>query len=359
MDGNKTVTATFAVNTYTLTVALVGSGSVAKSPDRASYDHGTSVQLTAVPATGWHFTGWSGDLSGNTNPTTIVMNSDKTVTATFTQNQYTLTANVTGSGSVTRNPDLATYTYGTSVQLTAVPATGWHFTGWSGDLSGNTNPTTIVMNSDKTVTATFTRNENSFQNFVISQMTIDWAKDTNNPYKGWGWDSWFKWFGKPTHKDDDTFSISGRLKLADGYTVADLKESVVVTISIADGSGHDTVGFRELNLKKAGVMWQYKGSSHPPGGGLKIIKTTIWWAPQTDDWAGWAGFTIDGVLELPESIGVDTTPAEATVVMEIPVSAEGGSGSLLGEETVKFRVPNKSNQWYYSRLKLPRFQYEP
>ena len=32
-----------------------GSGSVAKLPDQALYDHGTVVQLTATPAVGWHF----------------------------------------------------------------------------------------------------------------------------------------------------------------------------------------------------------------------------------------------------------------------------------------------------------------
>jgi uncharacterized repeat protein (TIGR02543 family) len=60
-----------------------GSGSVAKSPDQPSYTHGTSVQLMATPATGWHFVGWSGDLSGTTNPATITMDVSKTVTATY------------------------------------------------------------------------------------------------------------------------------------------------------------------------------------------------------------------------------------------------------------------------------------
>ena len=67
----------------------------------------------------------------------------------------TLTVNRIGHGSVTLNPDQATYTAGTKVELTAVPDADWTFTRWSGDLGGMDNPETIIMNADKTVTATF------------------------------------------------------------------------------------------------------------------------------------------------------------------------------------------------------------
>jgi hypothetical protein len=44
---------------------------------------GTDVLVTAIPADGWTFSGWSGNLTGSTNPETITMNGDKSVTATF------------------------------------------------------------------------------------------------------------------------------------------------------------------------------------------------------------------------------------------------------------------------------------
>jgi hypothetical protein len=78
--------------------------------------------------------------------------------ATYTPSappQYTLTTNVVGQGSITLNPSGGTYDAGTVVTLTATPDTGWLFSSWSGDLTGSTNPTTITMNSNKTVTATF------------------------------------------------------------------------------------------------------------------------------------------------------------------------------------------------------------
>ncbi len=160
MSGNKSITANFVQNQYTLTVAAnpAGSGTVTKSPDQATYISGAQVQVTATPSSGWSFSGWSGDASGNTNPLSVTMNSNKTVTATFVQ-LYTLTVavNPAGSGTVTKSPDQATYTSGSQVQFIANPATGWVFSGWSGDASGNTNPLNVTTNSNKTVTATFVR----------------------------------------------------------------------------------------------------------------------------------------------------------------------------------------------------------
>ncbi len=146
---------------YSLTVNVVGNGSVTKSPDQATYDYGTVVTLTPQPAVGWSFSGWSGDLSGSANPAAITMDGNKTVTATFTQNQYTLTLNIVGNGSVTKVPNQSTYTYGTVVTLTPVPATGWIFSSWSGDLSGSGVPGSVTINGHKVVTATFIQIEYS------------------------------------------------------------------------------------------------------------------------------------------------------------------------------------------------------
>jgi hypothetical protein len=63
--------------------------------------------------------------------------------------------NPQGAGSVTLNPSGGTYIAGTTVTLTAVANSGYIFSSWSGDLSGNQNPATIVMNSNKTITAVF------------------------------------------------------------------------------------------------------------------------------------------------------------------------------------------------------------
>jgi hypothetical protein len=68
---------------------------------------------------------------------------------------YTLTTTVNGSGTVSRNPTGTTYPGGTSVTLTANPASGFDFAGWSGAIGGATNPVTITMLGDMTVVANF------------------------------------------------------------------------------------------------------------------------------------------------------------------------------------------------------------
>src|SRR5204863_385729 len=155
MVGNNAITATLAINTYSLSVRTAGSGTVAKSPNQASYNYGTVVQLTATPSTGWHFVGWSGDTSGSANPLSVTMDRNKSMTATFATSSYTLADTAVGRGAVSVSPNQASYNHGTVVQLTATPAAGWQFTGWSGDTSGTANPISMTMDRNKSVTATF------------------------------------------------------------------------------------------------------------------------------------------------------------------------------------------------------------
>ncbi|MFA6311851.1 MAG: hypothetical protein WCV99_11750 [Sterolibacterium sp.] len=69
---------------HTLTIAQVGTGAgtINASPSGASYADGTVVTLTATPASGSAFTGWSGACSG-VGSCTITMDADQNVTATF------------------------------------------------------------------------------------------------------------------------------------------------------------------------------------------------------------------------------------------------------------------------------------
>ena len=68
---------------HTLTVTVLGQGTVARSPDQPRYGDGTTVTLTATPDPGWRFSGWSGDATGADPSVTVVMDGDKSVTATF------------------------------------------------------------------------------------------------------------------------------------------------------------------------------------------------------------------------------------------------------------------------------------
>jgi len=71
------------IMTYTLTTLSI-NGSIVRYPNASLYASGSTVSLTAVPLSGYTFAGWSGDASGITNPITIQMISNKSVTASFT-----------------------------------------------------------------------------------------------------------------------------------------------------------------------------------------------------------------------------------------------------------------------------------
>ncbi|MCP4426298.1 MAG: InlB B-repeat-containing protein, partial [Chloroflexi bacterium] len=111
----------------TLTVNLDpvdgSGGNVTVDPPGPKYGPGSTVTLTAVPTdSSWVFIGWEGDLTGTTNPVTLYMSGDKTVTAKFARKQYTLTLNESGNGDASSDPDEAEqFAFGQEVTLSADP----------------------------------------------------------------------------------------------------------------------------------------------------------------------------------------------------------------------------------------------
>ncbi|WP_430908068.1 LamG-like jellyroll fold domain-containing protein [Maribacter sp. 2-571] len=73
-------------NAIVLDVTVNGTeGSVTKDPDKASYELGESVVLTAIPNDGYAFDQWSGAIDTTENPITITMDGSKSITASFAQ----------------------------------------------------------------------------------------------------------------------------------------------------------------------------------------------------------------------------------------------------------------------------------
>jgi uncharacterized repeat protein (TIGR02543 family) len=158
IQGNALVTATFTLKRYVLQVDVGNGGSVLREPEQTTYAYGQQVTLSAVSDPGYVFVGWDGDLAGDDNPTTLVMDGDKQVAARFVR-LHTFMVNADGRGDVRLTPDIETrmYIHGTQVTLEAVPDLGWHFAGWSGDLDGAENPTSITVEDDMSITARFVR----------------------------------------------------------------------------------------------------------------------------------------------------------------------------------------------------------
>lgn len=161
VTSDMAVTANFVLRDYPLTLSVEGEGSIDEKviSTKTDYSSGTVVELTAVPAAGWSFDHWDGDLAGSENPTQLTISSAKTVKAYFTQNHYDYSLRIIGPGVVNEQlmPDTKGYLSGTRVQLTAVPspADGSCFVGWSGDASG-TDPTIVIeMDGAKNIVALF------------------------------------------------------------------------------------------------------------------------------------------------------------------------------------------------------------
>ena len=85
---------------FTLAVAASEGGSVNTSG--GTFNENTNVSVTATPADGYAFSGWTGDATGSTNPLSISMNGDKNITATFSRSQYAFSLGVAGQGSVSQ-----------------------------------------------------------------------------------------------------------------------------------------------------------------------------------------------------------------------------------------------------------------
>ncbi|MDH3209714.1 MAG: hypothetical protein OEL91_04960, partial [Burkholderiaceae bacterium] len=167
----RNVGATFARTPLPLSVTRTGTGigSVSSSPGgidcgaicKYSMPADTTVTLVPSAADGSYFAGWRGSCTG-TGACTVTMSAARSVTAVFTRHNYVLSVSKSGNGSVTSSPAgiscgsacKKTLASNTVVSLTAKPAKGWAFTGWSGECSG-TSTCTVSMTSARGVAAAF------------------------------------------------------------------------------------------------------------------------------------------------------------------------------------------------------------
>lgn len=137
-----------------LEIAGSGEGTVTgavvacKATCTSVFPRGTPLTLTASPAAGSSFLGWTGACAGSA-PCTVTVQHSTVLTATFARVPqpagFTLTISISGSGTVT-GPGLAcpprcrpSLTAGSSTRLTAKPAPGWRFAHWGGACSGRSS----------------------------------------------------------------------------------------------------------------------------------------------------------------------------------------------------------------------------
>ena len=147
---------------YTLTTAANPTAGGTVTPASGQHNEDATVSITATPSAEYLFSSWTG-ATGTTATTSVVMNSNKTVTANFIKKKYALTTTVEGEGTVNEKVIKAgaatDYNSGTIVELTAVPSGEWLFVEWKGDVTGTENPTQITIDKAKSVTAVFVKKQ--------------------------------------------------------------------------------------------------------------------------------------------------------------------------------------------------------
>ena len=158
--------------TLTLNATPVSGGSVSANKT-GPFSPNEVVTVTATANNGWEFTGWSGAASGNSNPVSITMTGNLSLTATFQKKSWTVTVNASPAegGSVSGG---GTYEDGKSVTITASPAFGYEFNGWSGACGG----------SGLSCTFTVTNNVSFTANFVLIPPTMFTVTLSSNPAEG-------------------------------------------------------------------------------------------------------------------------------------------------------------------------------
>ncbi len=142
---------------FNLVVTAANGGSVSVNPTGTSFASGTAVKLKATPQTGFVFTGWTGGVTGSKDTITVVMNANMNITAGFAQiKKFNLTISNPTGGTITTTPSGTSFDSGTAVKLKATAQSGYEFTSWTSGASGSKDTATLIMNANKSVSASFT-----------------------------------------------------------------------------------------------------------------------------------------------------------------------------------------------------------
>jgi len=161
IEKDMSFTAHFEPGQYQVNLETDGQGSITKTPDKSFYEAGEQITITAEADPGWSFSRFLGThgYNSNTNPYTLTIQTDLTITAEFTKEIYTLTTQINGNGSIDKDPDQREFEYGDTLTLTAYPDDNFIFNYWKDTRDNSTfsgNPLTITIDQNTTIVVNFT-----------------------------------------------------------------------------------------------------------------------------------------------------------------------------------------------------------
>ncbi len=131
-DGNRTLEARFRKFKVTATSSKGGSVSGGKE-----YPYGSTATVTATPAEGYGFMGWyqGENLVSTENPYSFTVEEETTLSAQFAKQKLTISLDSTQGSVKVNGTDVTSgqkleFPYGSSITLTATPASTYGFVGW-------------------------------------------------------------------------------------------------------------------------------------------------------------------------------------------------------------------------------------
>ena len=179
---NCTVSFSFIPLTFTISTAVSGNGTITCTPG-ASVQANTDVSCVVTPAQGNQVTGVTVDSAAATvtDPTSFThsfgpVTADHAISATFAPAELTVSFAAGSNGSITGNAAQSVVYDGSTTEVTAVPASGYHFVNWTSDagFTSTANPLTI---------ANVTANQAITANFAADAVTVDLLADLVKAYR--------------------------------------------------------------------------------------------------------------------------------------------------------------------------------
>lgn len=231
--------ANFTIAGWTVTASAGPNGSVLP-PGATGVADGATPSYAITPAAGYMVADVlvnGASVGAVTSHVFAPVHANQTISATFASVTYPLSVALSGSGTVTKSPDLPAYPAGSSVTLTATPGAGWSFDGWTGDLVSSQNPVGVEVDGPTNITAVFSQRVYTWNHAG----TGDWNAASN----------WTPARGTPAPDDMLVFSggdsvavtnvpaqTIGRLVITAGSTVA-LRCASPVALTISGRAGAD------------------------------------------------------------------------------------------------------------------------
>ncbi len=223
---------------WTITASAGANGTISPAGATGVAD-GATPSYTITPAGGFMVA----DVLVNgvsvgavTNYTFPAVHTNQLIAASFTTAAYPIQVTINGTGSVTRNPNLALYPAGSSVTLTASAPSGWAFDSWSGDIASTANPLGVTVNQAKNLTATFTQHVYTWIGGATGdyQVAANWSPTRSAPSS----DDLLQFTGGTAVVTNVPTQTIGRLALSGGATVA-LQPALLASLTLSGRAGQD------------------------------------------------------------------------------------------------------------------------